>query len=254
MPNELERLLDLACSEPGYAPEFYRCLLASEVHALIPTSGHGLDEGKMRFVMWRGADGIDVIPYFASHGALRRALKPGWQSVAFTGQAFLKLTRGAIVVLNPNEAATSRLTPAEVAMLLDTGAVSNPERESRTDGWTRLLQPVATPPTATLHSLSVLFSRHPNVLRAYVVHCAPLDAPEARCYLIVIRMHDHDAERLARESAQVMLDVPPDLGTDLIMCFDDTHEVLQQVAGLAAPFYDQAWGQRLVVPESTRPT
>ena len=254
MPNELERLLDLACSEPGYAPEFYRCLLASEVYALIPTEGHGMGEGKLRFVMWRGADGIDVIPYFASRGALRRALQPGWQPITFSGRAFLKVTRGATVVLNPNEVATSRLTPVEVTLLLDTGAVSSPERGTPTGDLMSSLRVAATPPTATLQSLSVLFSRHRSVRRAYLALYFPPEMPETRCYLIVIRMDDRDTERLVRESAQVMLDVPPDLGTDLIVCFDDTHDLLQLVADLASPFYDQAWGERLVVPESTRST
>jgi len=254
VPNELERLLDLACIEPGYAPEFYRCLLASEVYALLPTVGHGMDEGKLRFVMWRGADGIDVIPYFASRGALRRALKPGWQPVKFTGRALLKITHGATVVLNPNEAATSRLTPAEVTLLLDTGAVSSLERATQYGGLMCSLQVAATPPTATLHSLSVLFSRHRSVRRAYLALYFPPEKPEARCYLIVIRMDNHDAERLVRESAQVIQDVPPDLNIDLLTCFDDAHDLLQLVSDLAPPFYDQAWGERLVMPESTRST
>lgn len=254
MPNELERLLDLACSEPGYAPEFYRCLLASEVYALIPTVGHGMDEGKLRFVMWRGADGLDVIPYFASHGALRRALKSGWQPVKFTGRVFLKATRGATIVLNPNEAATSRLTPTEVTLLLDTGAISSPERTAPTDGQMCSLQIVATPPTATLQSLSVLFSRHRSVRKAYLALYFPQEKPEARCYLIVIRMDNHDADRLVRESAQVIQDVPPDLNIDLLTCFEDAHDLLHLISDLAPPFYDQAWGERLMVPESTRST
>lgn len=95
MRNELERLLDLANNEPGYAPEFYRAVLASDVFALIPVEGHGMDEGKLRFVMWHGADGSDVIPYFSSMQALENALQPGWQGVKLTGRAFLGLTRGA---------------------------------------------------------------------------------------------------------------------------------------------------------------
>ncbi len=52
---------------------FYRCVLASEVYALVPTEGHGIEEDKLRFVMWRGADGHDAIPYFASRATLRSA-------------------------------------------------------------------------------------------------------------------------------------------------------------------------------------
>ncbi len=31
MRNELERLLELACTDPGYGPQCYKCLLDSEV-------------------------------------------------------------------------------------------------------------------------------------------------------------------------------------------------------------------------------
>ena len=39
MPNELERLLDLANSEFAYGPDFYRCMLESEIYALVPEVG-----------------------------------------------------------------------------------------------------------------------------------------------------------------------------------------------------------------------
>ncbi|MBL0041656.1 MAG: enhanced serine sensitivity protein SseB C-terminal domain-containing protein [Xanthomonadales bacterium] len=253
MPNELERLLDLACREPGYAPDFYRCVLASEIYALIPTVGHGMDEGKLRFVMWRGADGHDVIPYFTSEAAVTRAIKPGWQAIKLRGQKLFEATRGATVVLNPNESASCRLSPGEVALLLDTGAISSPERETSTGDRVRAFHAVATPPTATLQSLSILFSRHPSVHRAYLAYCFPPDDPDACCYLIVVRMDDRDTERLVRESAQVMQDVPPDLGMDLITCFDDASDLLRLFATFGPPFYDQGWGSRIVAPESARP-
>lgn len=254
MPNELERLLDLACSEPAYGPEFYRCVLTSEVYALIPTEGHGIEEGKLRFVMWRGGDGLDVIPYFASRALLRRALKPGWQSVKLLGRQFLTATRGATVVLNPNEAASCRLSPSEVALLLDTGAVSEPRPVVLSEERVRAFHPVEAPWSATLQSLSVLFSQHPNVQRAYVAYCFPPDRPEAWCYLIVIRMEDTETERLVRESAQVMQDVPPDRDMDVITAFDDAHDLLQLFSEFGPPFYDRTWGSRVVAPETTRAT
>jgi hypothetical protein len=252
--NALERLLDLANKEPGYAPEFYRSLLDSDVFALIPEVGHGLEEAKLRFIMWHGEDGSTIIPYFSSIQSLENALQPGWQGVKLTGRTFLQLTRGATVVLNPNEAAYCRLSPIEVTLLLETGAVSNPERATSTGGLMRAFQVGETPPVATLMSLSVLFAQHASVHRAYLVCCFPPDKPEARKYLIVIRMDEREAEKLVRESAQVMMDVPPDLSTDLITCFDDANESLQLVAELTAPFYDKSWGVRMMPLENTRPS
>ena len=250
MSNELERFLDLATNEAGYAPDFFRLLLQGEFYALIPAVGHGLGEGKIRFVMWSDPHGAQVIPCFASNEAVRRALKPGWQAVKVRGRNFLESTRGATVVLNPNEPANCRLSPEEITLLLETGAISRPESFTPPAGSLRSFQAVATPPAATLHSLSVLFSRHASVHRAYLVFCSPPDRPEERCYLVGLRMEDRDTERLVRESAQVMDDVPPDRNMDLVTWFDDSNELLQLVAALTPPFYDRAWGARIVAPPS----
>lgn len=254
VPNELERLLHLTCREPAYAAEFYRCVLASDVYALIPTEGHGIEEGKLRFVMWRGADGHDVIPYFASRAAVLSAVKPGWQPVKLMGRSFLLATLGATVVLNPNEAASCRLTPGEVTLLLDTGAVTQPRPEVLSEERVRAFLPVEGPPSATLQSLSVLLARHPAVQRAYMAYCFPPDQPDARSYLVLIRTDGHATEQLVRECAQLLEDVPPDRGMDMMTCVDDSHDLLQLLAGFGPPFYDRSWGARVMVPESTQPT
>jgi SseB protein C-terminal domain/SseB protein N-terminal domain len=250
-PNELERLLDLACSEPGYAPEFFRCLLRSEVFAFVPTVGNGLDEGKVRFVMWTYVHGGHVIPCFASLAAVRRGSQPGWQAVKIQGRRFLEQTRGATVALNPNEPTHCHLTPPEVAALLDTGAISNPEAFRPAVDSKLQIERVVHTPAATLHSLAVFFSTYPNVHRAYVVLSSVSGQSEAPAYLVVVRMDELDTERLIRESAQVMNDVPPGQYMDLATCFHDADQLLQAVASVTAPFYDRAWGGRMVAPEST---
>jgi hypothetical protein len=253
VPNELERLLELACSERGYAPEFYRYLLDAEIYALIPCVGHGIDEGRLRFIMWRGGDGLDVIPFFSSRAMLRRGLKPSWQGVKVSARRFLDATRGAVVVLNPNEDASLRLTPAEVGLLLETGAVCSPRPASVGEGGYALSH-VDHPPMATLQSLSVLFSRHASVHRTYLVHAFPPERPEALVYLVVVRMDDKETDRLVRESAQVMGDVPPDLGMDLLICTNDDDFAVKLAEELVTPFYDRSWGGRMVMPEHLAPT
>ncbi len=252
-PNELERLLDLACSEPGYAPEFFRCLLRSEVFVFIPTVGHGLDEGKVRFVMWNYVHGGHVIPYFASLAAARRGIQPGWKAVRIQGRRFLEQTCGATVVLNPNERTHCHLTPPEVAALLDTGAISNPEAFRPADSKLQI-ERVAHTPAATLYSLTVFFSTYPNVHRAYLVQSSVSGQIEAPAYLVFVRMDDVNTERLVRESAQVMVDVPPDRVMDLAICFHETDQLLQAVVSLTEPFYDRAWGSRMTTPDTTCPT
>lgn len=252
MPNELERLLDLANREPAYGPDFYRCMLESDVYALVPEEGHNLAEGRLRFVMWRSGDGHDAIPYFTSRAALQRALQPGWQSIKLLGRFFLNATRGATVVLNPNEPASCRLSPQEVALLLNTGAVAQMYADVPSEDRTYRFERVENPAIATLQSLSLLFARHANVLCAYVASYYPPEQPKALSYLILIRVDDRETDRLVRECAQVMEDLPPDRAMDLTIAFEDSDVMLQGLEKLGPPFYDKAWGARLMTPENTR--
>lgn len=252
--NSLTGLLELATREPGYGPEFYRCLLDSEVYALLPAEGNGLDEGKARFVMWNDATGARVIPFFSSRAAVRRVLTKALIAFRLKGREFLELTRGATIVLDPNEPASCRLNPHEVMALLGTGAVSSPQAADPSERGERALQAVERPPGATLQSLSVLFAQYPSIHRAYLVFCWPPEQPEARCYLVAVRMDRSDQERLVRESAQVMDDVPPGLNMDLMTFESDDDDFLQGIVEIAAPFYDRSWGERLISPLSGRLT
>ena len=153
------------------------------------------------------------------------------------------------MVLNPNEASSCRLSPSEVALLLDKGAVAQPHPDVLSEDEARAFLSVEVPPSARVQSLPVLFSRNRSVHRAYVAYCFPPDQPDAKCYMVVIRVEDRETQRLVLETAQVMLDVPPNLGMDVITCFDDARDLLQLFEKFGPPFYDRAWGERLMVPE-----
>jgi hypothetical protein len=252
MPKPLTTLLELATREPGFGPEFYRCLLESEIYALVPAEGNGPNEGRTRFVMWADATGMNVIPFFSSRAAVRRALTAGQAAFRSTGREFLELTRGANVALDPNEAATCRLSPEEVSALLTTGAVSWPQPAETGEPWVRVMRAVEHPPEATLQSLRVLLARHRGVHRAFLVYCWRPDEPESRCYLVGVRMDPDEGYRLVRESAQVIHDVPPDLAMDLMVFDQDEDPVLKGIQSRTGPFYERSWGERLIVPPSGR--
>src|SRR5687767_12256018 len=101
--NELDRLLERVTLEPAFAPSFYRALMVEPVYALLPAGAVFTERGTIRFIMWKGTDGLDVIPFFSNPQILARVLTEGSQAVRLQGRQFLEACRGAIVVLNPNE-------------------------------------------------------------------------------------------------------------------------------------------------------
>lgn len=251
MRNGLERLLDLACTEPAYGPEFYRCLLDSEVFGLIPKPKRGRVDGVVRFVTWTDLNSTSVIPCFSSRAIVRRAITPKLAAITVLGRSFLEATRGSTVVLNPNQTVSCRLSPSEVGALLETGAVSRPERVRLAVEQIVAFTRPHNPPVALIHSLVILYSRHANVESAYLVIMYPESSPEQRAYLVGVQLAPgSNGEPVARESAAVMQDVPPDLSTDLMVFKDSQHPTLQAIARIAHPFYDRAVGSRIVKPTS----
>ncbi len=254
MSNELQRLLELACTEPAYGPTFYRCLLESEVYALVPAPIHRPDD-RVRFIMWKGADGIQVLPYFASREQVHRVLTSATKEYKINGRLLLEVTRGATLVLNPNEPCDCRLSPAEIDALLLYGTVSSPE-SYRVEQETKFAFDIPERmPQALIHSLVVLYAQHPSVLRAYLVIFWPIDEPEKQAYLIGLRLSDDAfAEQIVRESSAVMQDVPPDLPADVVTFSTDNDSTLQAMASATAPFYECELSRRLVMPSSGRVT
>ena len=135
-----------------------------------------------------------------------------------------------------------------------TGAVSAPELEEVEVEKAFAFDVAEHPPAALIHSLVILFAQHPSVRKAHLVCFWPAEEPEKRAYLVGIRLDADDGEAVVRESAAVMLDVPPDLSTDVMTFKTDDDTTLQILEQLSSPFYERAWGARLVAPASGTPT
>jgi hypothetical protein len=203
-------------------------------------------------VMWKDAQGQNVIPCFASQEALDRALPEGMVGLALQGRVFLEAARGAPVVLNPNEPAHCRLSPVEVAELLDSGAVSSPELVTIDTPTAMNFAPVDRNPEALLHSLVVLYSSHPAVQEAFLVLMWPPERMDEVVYLICLHLDAANAsEAITRETAAVLRDVPPDRGVDVLSFTDDQAPLLQDIRVMTKPFYARAMGERMVQPTSS---
>lgn len=243
--NPLERLLERVTLEPAYGPEFYQTLLEGDVYALIPAGEHPTVEGKVRFVMWAREDGQQVIPFFASRPAVRRALNPNTHALRLTGRVFLESCRGAIVVLNPNERYFCRMMPGEVALLLDTGS-PNAAQNYVTSRDMQVELAVPDAPTELLTSLSLLFAQQPAVDRVYMVTLRP-DEQSAPVWLIAAFIDtDMAANWVAQQMSALLADLPPRCSVDFAR-LTPGNPMATAIEATVAPFYERSFGAKVVL-------
>lgn len=243
--NPLDRLLERVTLEPAYGPAFYHTLFESDVYALIRAGDAPTPQGRVRFVMWTGEDGQQVIPFFSNRAAVRRALNAQTQALRVNGRVFLESCRGAFVVLNPNERYFCRLTPSELALLLDTGSPNSPENYVTT----REMQvEVATPeaPAEMLTSLSLLFSQEPAVERAFLVTLHPDEHTPPVWLVAAFIATDEAAQWVSKQMAAVLADRPPSNSVDLARLTPGS-DMATAIETTLTPFYERGFGRKVIL-------
>lgn len=119
MDNEsfLDRLIEEAAQNPSLEPAFLRALLDARLYVHLPLSD---DSGRLRIVQFTRPDGMAVIPVFTTLGKAKSAGQGVVRIVEVLGRELLDATRGATLMLNPNDLSTT-LYPEEIKLLLDDG-------------------------------------------------------------------------------------------------------------------------------------
>ncbi len=235
--TELEARLEHARQNPEEEPEFFRCLLDATVYAHAPISD---DRPGLRLIQFKHPDGFDALPFFTSEAKAAVAAGRTARIVTSTGRELFEMTRGAILMLNPNDGG-SLLYPEEIWALLATGTMA-PVRKETSDGShvgvgvpdrePRWLVPVLT------RTLTLL----PPVQAAYLIQTSASNS-ESISLLIVLAVAKKDSERAARACLTAMqpslLKSPPDYAIDLTV-FDPAQGVPNYVADSGVePFYSR---------------
>ena len=115
-----ERARDSAAEERA----FFKRLMDAIVYVHAPVSD---DARTLRLVQFRHPDGFDAIPFFTSLDKAQAASSAAVRILGVSGRELLTGTRGATLMLNPNDGGVV-LYPEEVATLLDTGFLARVER------------------------------------------------------------------------------------------------------------------------------
>lgn len=255
--NILEQALRRAANDPAECPEFYRALL--EFKVLVVGSSDGLSgvpqtmhEGLIiNFAHWKKPDGSLFIPFFASLGALQRAIEFDIDSdidsrvnyVVLPAKVFFKMTRGMTLILNQNSDCRREFSSYEIDALVSTGLNRLPVE--RPVGNLSIGQ-LDSYPSAMVAALTTLLSKHGNVKTAYLAATIDLSADKKPCILIGLES-DEECDQATHEACAVAADTLPEGGrVDVIRILRaEVSEVSQYLFENVKPFYERRWGSKL---------
>lgn len=242
MSRKLDELMKLAGRDTQWEQEVFRELLKSVVFAHVPATDR-LSDGRVRFIQFhRPENGELVLPFFSDKHKALAATGTTVKIVSFTGRLLMELTRGATLMLNPNDMSCV-LYPEEVDAVLEGRPLGQTERFTVTeDSPCTVTGPTEDPPDwmrdafiATLRTLSY-------IARAYwvEVHGGP-GAPSHKHYLVVVGVTEGAGNRAMHALTLVMQplcrahgDTALDLGF-----FDEPGPMPSWIESLSiAPFYD----------------
>ena len=192
--RELERRLELARQNCELEPAFFRYLLDARVYAHAPVSD---DHPRPRLFQFRHPDGFLAVPFFTS---LEKARPPAGitaKIVPLSGRQFLELTRGASVMLNPNDGGCV-LYPEEIDALLKAGTVARIEEIHLKDEISFIVSDQADPPVWLMPYLMGLYAQLSFVQAAYLLEVASPQTPDQRGLLVALGGGREYAERAVR--------------------------------------------------------
>lgn len=172
--NAFERSLERAVSDPSHRPQFYRDLADAEffiIQAAPPTgrSGHRVTEAEesiqISHIEWNGKS---YIPVFSSLKRLEAGLTEPAGFLALNAIEFMKITKGANLLLNPGDAYGKELPAEEISSILD-GSIWQPsERWEAQEEEQVLIGKPARYPEELAAALARFFSTQRSVQRAFI--------------------------------------------------------------------------------------
>jgi hypothetical protein len=131
---ELDDLMEQSIRDFRREPAFFRALLDATVYAHAPLSDQS---ERLRLVMFKSPDDSQlVIPVFTDEGKAEFAARGNVRIVSMTGRTLFDVTRGAVVMINPNDARCT-LYPEEIAELLASGTIAPIQKSQFQENETR---------------------------------------------------------------------------------------------------------------------
>jgi hypothetical protein len=241
--NDLERSLMRASADPAHRPQFYRDFVASQLFVIDdgePAAKEGettLQEGRALRLRTIELNGKLYLPVFSSLLRLQAVLQEQASYIALNALEFLKITRGADLVLNPWSDYGKEFTAAEVESILD-GSIGRPDETyvAQKDTQVLLGQP-ANYPTELVAALGRLFAAREDVTRAWVAHFHDPARDEKPHTLVALEVTG-DWDEIAAAVGIVVKSTPlPDPPVDLLRVTG--REGIEEYFNSIEPFYQR---------------
>ena len=218
--SPLERALRLAATDPAARPDFYRELLEAEVfiigEATRPEGAFTAQAGdSIALQHWSKPDGTAVLPFFSSLTALQRGVEHEVTYYQLPARAFLEMTQGTTLVLDPRSEYGKEFSPGEIVALLSGGLTHPAERRVIEEATQVLLAQPAERPDALIEGVRTFLAKRPAARRAWLalMHI-PTQDPEP--HLVIGVEADGDADALIAEIGNVAADLDPAGPVDLV--------------------------------------
>ena len=251
-PNPLEQALRLAAEDAANRPDFYRLLLESTV--FVVGDAEETEDGDrpvgpgehVSIQQWQQPDGSVVIPFFTSPAAVEQAVDGTVSCMGLPARTLFESTRGATLVLNPNNEHGRKFGPEEIEAILSGGVPRPPKLRTEQEETDVLISQPQDYPTRMVDALIAFLAKRSEVRAAYLAQLTEQSVTDSSSHL-AIGIHVEGAfQHLAGEIAAVAGDTAP-RGERVIL-----YPIVPGGGGLAdyffehaTPFYEGSWGTRL---------
>ena len=196
----LDGLIDAAANNPSREPELFRALLDATMYAHTPIDDNS---ERVRLVMFKSPDdGSYVIPVFTDKAKAEFAARGNVRLVEATGREMLQATRGATVMINPNDVRCT-LYPEEIDELLASGAIAPIQKDYFEEGQTQCFK-LSKVPTALAKAMKKSLPDIRSIEVAYVAGLRWREADRPDSLLIVLGGCADWEDREARATATAL--------------------------------------------------
>jgi SseB protein C-terminal domain/SseB protein N-terminal domain len=234
-PSNLQTYLAQALVNAHEEPAFFRALLDASVYVHMP---HTVIPGRLRFVQFvRPDNGQTVLPFFSDETRAYVAAGAAVRVEMMTGSELLELTRGATLMLNPNEERCI-FYPEEIDALLDHGNVGRFHKEIVEVDDSVVVSAPSASVTPLMQTLTTTLAALPGVSTAYLVEIRRESESFKRPSLLVgIRVIPEQAERAIRAGIAAVQPLLTSLDLPLTFTTFAPSESLPDMFAETPPFY-----------------
>ncbi|MEY4754599.1 MAG: hypothetical protein RJA44_2274 [Pseudomonadota bacterium] len=252
-PNPLEQALRLAAEDAANRPDFYRLLLESTV--FVVGDAEETEDGdrpvgageNVSIHQWQQPDGSVVIPFFTSPAAVEQAVDGTVSCMGLPARTLFESTRGATLVLNPNNEYGKQFLPEQVEAILAGGVPRLPKQRVEPGDASILLGPPQNVPTRMVDALISFFAKRSEVKAAYMAQLTDESETDSQSRLAIgIHVEAGNLDQIFGEIATVAGDTAPrDQRISLYPISPGAGGLADYFFDHVTPFYENSWGARL---------